>query len=37
MLETLITIILLPFAFGAVVLTGALVVATVKAIFKRNK
>ena len=39
MLETIITIILIPFALGAVVLTGAIVVGvckTIKQAFKKN-
>ena len=39
MLETIITIILIPFALGAIIFTGAIVVGVCKAIknaFKKN-
>lgn len=37
MLETIVTIILLPFAIGAVVVSGALLVGLIKVITKRKK
>jgi hypothetical protein len=36
MLETIVTIILIPFALGAIVLSGAILVGVIKC-FKRNK
>ena len=36
MLETIITIILIPFALGAVVFTGCMIVGTVKYLTKKK-